>query len=440
MAHYCVGDLYGRYDLFEMILENLKLKSKKDSVYLLGNVLGTYSGGFQILKHLTSQPKTFHLIRGAYEERFLSQYETLYRPILSNETLKNGLKSILQPSTKAVLEIQKTIFLALADFLDYEGDSSLQAFLTNYPTIETWAKRHKTRRTTLDAIVNFFEAYAYTIEDLLLAQELLNSSFDSFDDKALKEEVLTLTLEEVETFVTYLQQAPTSQSLKVNKQHFFLQSQLTEETIKEVTQTSKEKKSVYFVYGHTPVVNIHTSVRSIYDFNYREILSFTNGKHQFYNLNLAKHSVGVLRLDDLEEFYAMNLLHPNEQAKQTPTTPVKTRKVKPQTLPTTDETIHQFVSFQNYGLEYFIEVNENENKLTVIEFEQICHQPRTKAIRYELPLPNKKKSDDALLSYVRKQLPLTKAAQLIADQKQMPKRGLFKKLRKAQPNEETINS
>lgn len=434
MAHYCMGDLYGRHDLFEMILNHLKLKPKKDSVYLLGNVLGTYSGGFQILKQLMEQPKVFHLIRGTYEERFLSQYETLYHPILSNDALKEGLRPILDSSTKAFLEIHKILFPALADFLDQTEESSLEVFLTGYPTIESWAKRHKTRRATLNACLSFFQTYNYTLEELPLIQTFLTSAFDSFEDKALKQELLSLSLEEVEQMVFYLHQTPTQMTLKVNKETFALANTLE---VLEVSEPIKNKKPTHFVFGNTPVATIHTSVRSIFDFNYREILSFTDGQKQFYNLNLAKHSVAALRLEDLEEFYAMNLLHPNENTKRTPETSVKQRKVKTEVLPSSDEGIQRFASYQHYGLEYFVEVNLTEEKVSVIEFQQICRYPRTKAIRYELPLSIKKKTEDAILTYIRKKLPLSKVCESIPQQKSHQKRGLFNRLRKSNPLEET---
>ena len=72
MAHYCIGDLHGRKELFDDILNQINFDSNKDHVYLLGDVINHRSGGVKILQKIMKQSDRIHLILGNHELYFLS--------------------------------------------------------------------------------------------------------------------------------------------------------------------------------------------------------------------------------------------------------------------------------------------------------------------------------------------------------------------------------
>lgn len=89
----------------------------------------------------------------------------------------------------------------------------------------------------------------------------------------------------------------------------------------------------YILFGHDPVAKWHRN--SYVDFNYREILSYIDerGIH-YYNLDLVETDIlGILRLDDMEEFYVTSRTENRNDRYRIPKQDVKDRKTKISILP-----------------------------------------------------------------------------------------------------------
>lgn len=71
MSIYCLGDLHGRYDLFNLLLKKIKFNPDEDKLYLLGDIIDWNLGGIKILDYIMEHQSSCTLLLGNHESHFL---------------------------------------------------------------------------------------------------------------------------------------------------------------------------------------------------------------------------------------------------------------------------------------------------------------------------------------------------------------------------------
>ncbi len=93
--HYVIGDLHGRYDLYEKVISKL---SRKDTLFVLGDVIDREKDGIRILRSIMARkeipafgPRVVFLM-GNHEMQFLDCTEIIKKHRLNMKTIREILK------------------------------------------------------------------------------------------------------------------------------------------------------------------------------------------------------------------------------------------------------------------------------------------------------------------------------------------------------------
>lgn len=372
MAHYCIGDLHGRKELFDDILNQINFDSNKDHVYLLGDVINHRSGGVKILQKIMKQSDRIHLILGNHELYFLSLLNDLYVPIMANETLKSGLLSVLTHLPTQFPVIQHDLFQLINNYAQSDRDESLSQVIQSNRIISKWVQQTEQRHSMFYYLLTLIEAINYDLKKIHLIERFISTCFNSFQDQPFKEEILALSDDEFQAISTFLSQSPKSIELTINERSFALIHDI--DKVQQLIDGFGLIENRVFVFGHHPVPSIHKQISHFFNFNKREILSYKDRYQQyFYNLDLNPDVVGALRLEDFEEFYTPYL--PASAKNKTPqpsNLSVAGRKIGIKRLPGTPVTSKRLLNFNRYALEYLIEISTDKSRIDVIEIQSLC--------------------------------------------------------------------
>lgn len=296
MSTYCIGDLHGRYDLFQMLLNKINFDLQKDILYFLGDAIDHNYGGISIIRYMMQHRGSCVFIRGNHEEYFLSNTPIL-DIIISDTNYKN-----------AILEIGKhpSIFKQLFNL--YSHSLSLSHFLTS-GDVYKWSHEGNVvqRKKLLDAIWVFSRNWPSDSSKLMPFFLCLNQRYKT---REFINELFTIQTDEYHQIKEFLNSTPKTIDLCINERNFKLIHNIRHIDNINYPQIFAlpqiESINTYYIYGHDPVPGIYKKINENtgFEFDFRRIFSFVDiNNNYWYNLDLASNPIAALRLDDLCEFY-----------------------------------------------------------------------------------------------------------------------------------------
>lgn len=367
MASYCIGDLHGRYDLFLSILDKLHFDESKDILYVLGDVIDRNYGGIKILAHMMTNQSAYKFVVGNHEDKFLSEYEDIYYPIVQNDSLREELIPIYENLTKAYLDISNKVLEIVKQFnSSQEEQKGILAWMEEDIVISVWMSKHYKRKKLIPQLAQLFINIHYDIELITKINLFLITSFTNYENKEFKRELLKLSFHEIENLVQYISKSNHKVDLECNGNKFLL--------IHAISLLKREEleKDTHYVFGHEPIASIHRRTCHILNFDYREILSYKdNSNRYFFNLDMSNNAVAALRLDDFEEFYAMISKRESSESRIPPVTSVEERKVGMYYVEYYNRTKYSILTFDNYCMEYLIETHPRKNEISIIAMDEV---------------------------------------------------------------------
>lgn len=405
MSFYCVGGLYGQYLSFKKILNEINFTPEKDKMFLLGNIIYQNKDSLKILKHILTSPESFQIILGVNEEHFLRIFNKTYLPLMDEPLLKQELIQVLDKLTKNFNEIDKVLFKEVEQWrvqtskkkqVDYQ---CLEEMILSNLTLSMWANKHKKRKELLESLIQLLKVTPVKEEIHNAIQTFLKNSFSKYDDKAFRKEILSLNKEEALALYQFLKNQPKTLNLTIESRTFHLISKLL---------PSVETKDEIYLVMNTSVYGLHQSVKERLDFNYREILSYQDrNQNVFYHLNIQKPAIGILRLDDLEEFYVVEENQKLEKLYYPPNTSAQLRKYGLKYLEPREGFPRRFLCYEKEAFKYLIEVHEDDQHMDLHLIYDLIHdasdvEPQT----FELPVPFMKSED--ILIFIRDTIDVSK--------------------------------
>ena len=340
MSIYCVGDLHGRHDLFEALLEKVNFDVKRDHLYLLGDVINVSAGSMKILQRVMDNPDAFTLIRGNHEAAFLN-YDIL-DVCFSSDQFALAYKQYVENLNQDVYEKMHREVLKGIRYRELESKSQTQKF-------RRWSIKSKNRRLLLEAIERIAE---------------LTDFDDDLYNQIYKATAQMKKLFKMKPFISELAEQGRSMYNRIkemflnlpekiefnysDRQFILIHTPLYHPyaTRQLVHWPDFKLKNTHIMFGHSPVASIHRNMnksseeydyldRSLissearyFDFNFREVLSYMDRfNNRYYNLDLSTNAAAFVRLDDMEEFYVMKYKKKAKSNLRLPEDSVKVRKV-----------------------------------------------------------------------------------------------------------------
>lgn len=304
MAVYCVSDLHGRFDLFEMLLEKIKFNPQKDKLYILGDVIDRDYGGIKIIDYAIKYNKSIFMILGNHESHFLMMTKS-YDIIMFNPQIKDAMKKVVEVySSNLYTEISKSF----KKNLSYKKKSAF----TNDATIKKWLKQDKTgkRNILLDNMISLAKTIDYDEEIYSSISWVLNNLDGSFKTKNFVKELLEKTTEEYIEIKDFLNSLSNKYEFDYSGNHFVLvhwKGEINKKVSRKLNFPHAKTQNTIFVYGHDPVPSMHRKINghvNSFDFDYRKIFSWIDvDKNRYYCIDLASNPVAALKLDDMSEYY-----------------------------------------------------------------------------------------------------------------------------------------
>lgn len=360
MSIYAIGDLHGRIDLFEYLLEKIKFDMTNDKLYILGDVIDRSYGGVQILNYILKHKNSFELILGNHELHFLSK-EKSYNYIMSNDDIKNRLSIIMKYNTSVFWSIYDELYLLLdsKDIKSFYNINDLENILNTKPK----QKFFETLIELLDHI-NYDRDKFDKIKDVILDMD------SQYSRKNFTKELITISYTEYIKIIEYLKTRPNFINLEVNNNDFFLCHSLVDRTryiipLAKMNNTTIEFKNKYILYGHIPIGSLHRDIQMLgkprYDFNYREVFSYVDfDNNKYFNLDLSTSEVVAINLETLEEYYIFKPLRKTTVNHQyeVPDKSINNRKTNYKLI-----NENEIISYKDYCMEYYIKIDKPFNSI-----------------------------------------------------------------------------
>lgn len=374
MSVYCIGDLHGRYDLFQEALDKIQFNPKEDKMYLLGDIIDVNTGAIDIYKHIRKYGESFQLLLGNHEYNFLDMAYR-YDEIFKDDVGKNIVRNIVENITEGYLEIEKDITKAIKN-------KNID-LLRNKKKIITWKEKSFKRNRLLEEIISLVKYFNYNEDKLNNIQWLLKNGLGIFKCTNFQRELLLMTGEEYKEFKNYLLSCKNEIEISYKGKRFILCHYIYNQQINYelLHLKSLNRDNMYVIFGHKPVVNIHRKIwKKSFDFNYREILSYVDSlNNHYYDLDFSTNGVAVLRLDDMEEFYCVKHKEKGDKtAVEPPKEGVQERKVGYKIVKGTYNKIEEdaltIVNYRDYSLEFFIWINKSDLSINYKRFDYIPYE------------------------------------------------------------------
>ena len=74
MANYVIGDIQGCFDEYSQLLKKIKFNSKKDFVWLTGDLINRGPSSLSVLRHVYLNRSSIKIVLGNHDLHFLAVY------------------------------------------------------------------------------------------------------------------------------------------------------------------------------------------------------------------------------------------------------------------------------------------------------------------------------------------------------------------------------
>ncbi len=376
MSVYCIGDLHGRYDLFEKALEAIHFVRGKDKMYLLGDVIDAGDESVRILQTILCTPHSFTLILGNHESNFL-RAQFIYDTLLSSRLLRARCERVLQTFSQAEFEPMRSILCMQRPAF------RAQASILSHPAVISWLSGSPHRGEMLGAMLDFLAALGWDTEKYAHIYRAIFGAKSYPKIRRFLMELLHTDDTLYRHIKTYLAGCEKELKFSYHGKKFWLRHDNYVENVPEkpsvyprVFHHIQNPHSIdrYLLFGHDHVGMLQQKadtclLRSALPFSYGfdgvGIFAYcdTNRNH-YYNLDLVESGlVGVLRLDDFAEFYIgqsdapMPELAPREQA----------YRDGYRVVARSEDGIHaQMVTYYGTCMEYLVHLDRHDLRLTFL--------------------------------------------------------------------------
>lgn len=370
MSSYCIGDLHGRYDLLLMLLDKIKFNPSIDHIYFLGDVINGHTkeanGSIKILQFMMNHTDSCTLVRGNHEN-FLLFSIPFYKLFFTNEKFKITLLTLANSPT------------VLNQLLDLNYGWKLDHLLASGEVYE-WVRASNGNYEKRKAVHTALKA-ALTIKELDIEKFLIfcQAIGKSYKCKEFIKELETISEEEFDNIISYIESSKDEISLKIGKKKFCLIhdiGKIDNRSSYHRVCVQSNTKNTYYIYGHQPVPKFHKKIHELTAFNFdcRKIFSFVDANQNiYYNLDLGSNPIAALCLENLNEIYAGKPSSKSEWK-----TPPDVTEYQPyhielyeHPLRIVDEDFKKnetnkfiFLTFQGHSYEYLIAVNRDINRIS----------------------------------------------------------------------------
>ena len=367
--HYCIGDLHGRYDLLKKALDRINFDNNKDNLYLLGDLI---DGGKQSLEiiEFAMKNKNVYVVRGNHEEYFISNIE-FYDKIMYDIWDKNTMVSLFENYSRNLYrKINLFVYKQLKNGSSFEDIKEMDK-------VKEWKDNYPKRIKIFDLLSKAFDILERDIDKYTKLIKILDSLSYRYKIKNFMLQVFQCSLEKYEEIKAYIKSMPEQIELKVNDREVVLKH-IGNFGIPFLFEHFVDLKThdKTLVYGHYPIGALDADFRlqriprieyNTYGlrFNPNEILSYIDRNDNcFYNLDLVEENyLGILRLEDFEEFYVMIVPQKARKEYKLITDSVTKRKNGYRILDDKEEWM-SLVSYRNYCMEFFIYIDKIKKNVT----------------------------------------------------------------------------
>lgn len=304
MAIYCVGDLHGRFDLFQMLLTKINFDPQKDKLYVLGDVIDWNYGGIKILDYLIAHQDSCCLIEGNHEAQFIHMVNA-YDIIMLNHNIKEIMVTVADVySEKLFQPIAET-------FLERFAKAKKPHFYS-HPQIKHWLKDGdlRVRQRLLDTMVQLAECINYDVKIYQKIMWVLSNFQGQYKTKKFVQELLEQPPEKYISIKEYLTQIPHHLEFEYNNTHFYLchwKGNVNRNVSYKIETPHGSTHNVTYIFGHDPVPSLHAKIQTninSFDFDYRRIFSWIDtNQNRYYWMDLGSNPIAAIRLDDMSEYY-----------------------------------------------------------------------------------------------------------------------------------------
>lgn len=331
MSLYCIGDLHGRFDLFRMALDKVDFDYCNDKMFILGDVIDGGKEAIRIIQYILDHPKSFELILGNHERHFIDMLQA-YDAIMLDDGLRQEMVGVMSYYSGNLYNQIAMLVKCNLQFHD------IQKIRCNQQIID-WLKVSSKRERILNSILSTIE-YIHFDENVFSKIMLILSNADGmFKTKPFVKELLELNRYEYVIVRDFIVSRQSEIKFEYLGRNFWLKHSsdyyhyMDDHDLPPISKNwcfvgrsqycsifhhipDLTTTNIYLITGHDPVpAKIHRPLhgsdflgyqyyRTIFDFNYRAIFSYIDSfNNHYYNLDLGSNPVGILRLNDLEEFY-----------------------------------------------------------------------------------------------------------------------------------------
>lgn len=288
MSHYCLSDIHGQYDLLTEGLQKIKFNSKKDKLFILGDICNLGPNSLKIYDFILNNKNSVTLLKGNHDI-YLIEILKVYQQVLQYNDLYNILKIYV---INYVSGFEKNREKACKEKVcKYATTERRKRCVETFKQYTTLAKKYKIEKAHL--LVNFYESF-FKIRKLMF--ELINNP--AYDYEALInfinqcKSIKTITIKN-EKWVMYH-----SRYSEHNMNHTTLKNQLVDRL-----KRSYFSKNINYVYGHFPIPKVYSNFTTK-TLNYNKILKAIDyNNNKYYNIDVSHFGICFLKLETLEETY-----------------------------------------------------------------------------------------------------------------------------------------
>lgn len=319
--------------MFIKLLEKIDFDYQNDKMIVLGDFIDCNSGSVKIINHFARNKASFEIILGNHEINFLNRTE-FYDKYLSNKKVKEGV-CILSENfyTSAFLEIRDIVIEYVKnnkiDVID-EDENIKDWLLTKRGYLN--GKRNKLLKS-IKEFVRIINSDEEIYTEIINTFIYIFSDNNQYKEKYFFKEIVKLPFDKYVKICNFISSNKRNNSsneyldydnimLKYKDKDFILAHQISKTSpiggvfglnfnslmpnVLLPHIRSFNLKNHYIIYGHKPVAAIHRefSLYETFDFNYKEFFSYLDrNNNRYYNLDVTGSGLGVLCLDDFEEYY-----------------------------------------------------------------------------------------------------------------------------------------
>lgn len=417
MSLYCIGDLHGRYDLLEQALETIRFTPGKDRMYLLGDVIDAGDESVRILQLLMRHPHSFTLILGNHESNFLRSL-FVYDLLLSSRTTRQCTERVLNTFQQSEFELIRPVLSATHSPLTAE------ATILCHPTVLSWLSGSMQRAEMLSAMLALMGAIGWDSEKFCHIYRSILGAKSYPKIRRFLYELLRTDDGIYRQIKVYLAACEREMKFTYRGMKFWLRHDNYVETVPEKPSAfprvfhhiqNQNCRGRYLLYGHERVGSLQQKLDTClsrsglpfrFGFDGIGIFAYRDGMgNHYFNLDLVESGlVGVLRLDDLTEYYVGSTTAPMPGMADRAAAYRDGYRVVARTE---DDSRVQLLTYSNHCMEFLVCLDRSKGELLYLRADK-ADRSDFKPLTIHLPNP--------MLSYAE-------AVQLIPGQDPMPPTG-----------------